>query len=102
MSDAWQNVKGLIEYPEDGILSKQLLKSDKTDVTLFCMAKGTEISEHTSTKKGFVFVIEGKGRFSLEGESINMLPGVLIYLEKNAVHSLKAEEDTAFVLLLQE
>jgi nitric oxide dioxygenase len=102
MSDAWQNVKGLIEYPEDGILSKQLLKSDKTDVTLFCMANGTEISEHTSTKKGFVFVIEGKGRFSLEGESINMLPGVLIYLEKNAVHSLKAEEDTAFVLLLQE
>ena len=47
----------LVEYPQKGILSKDVVKSDKLNVTLFCMAQGTEISEHTSTKQGFVYVI---------------------------------------------
>jgi quercetin dioxygenase-like cupin family protein len=64
------------------------------------MAKGTEISEHTSTKQGFVYVVEGKGIFNLGGENIIMSPGVFIYLKENAVHSLKAEENTSFILVL--
>ena len=94
------NVKKLIEYPEQGIISKETAKSEKLDVSLFCMAKGTEIGEHTSTKQGFVYVLEGKGIFNLEGKDIKMLPGVFIFMEKNAKHSLKAEENTAFMLVL--
>lgn len=100
MINKWKNIKDVIEYPEEGILSKHLIKKEKSDTTLFCMAKGTEISEHTSTKEGFVYVIEGKGMFKLEGESITMLPGVFIHLKKNALHSLKAEENTSFILSL--
>ena len=95
-----KNIKELIEYPEEGILSKEIIKTEKLDVTLFCMAKGTEIGEHTSTKQGIVYVTEGKGVFNLEGKDIKMLPGTFIYLEKNAVHSLRAEENTAFILIL--
>jgi|TARA_Y100000310_G_scaffold186388_1_gene186538 nitric oxide dioxygenase len=102
MNDKWKNLNNLIEYSKDGILSKELFKTDKINVTLFCMAKGTEISEHTSTKEGFIFVIEGKGVFNLEGEDITMLPEVLISMKKNAVHSLKAEENMTFVLLLND
>lgn len=96
------NINNLIEYPKAGVLSKQLLKTDKVNVTLFCMAKQTAISKHTSVKQGFVLVLEGKGVFNLEGKDIKMLPGVFIAMKENAIHSLKAEANTAFILFLSD
>ncbi len=90
----------LIEYPKSGILSKVILKSESKDVTLFCMSKGSELSEHTSTKEGFVYVLEGNGTFVLKGKKIAMKEGVLIHMEKNAKHSLKAKSNTTFLLTL--
>ena len=52
-----KNIKKLIEYPKQGILSKEILKNEKLDVSLFCMASGTEIGEHTSTKKSFIYFL---------------------------------------------
>jgi quercetin dioxygenase-like cupin family protein len=94
------NIKEKIEYPSEGILSKNILKNEEIDITLFCMAAGKEISEHTSTKSGTVYVVEGKGVFNLEGKEIVMEPGVLIYLPANAIHFLKAGEKTSFILTL--
>lgn len=95
-----KKINELIEYPRTGILSNQIVKNDKLDVTLFCMAQGTEMSEHTSTKQGYVYVIEGAGTFTLEGEKIEMKAGVFIYMTENAIHSLKATENTSFLLTL--
>ena len=95
-----KNIKQLIEYPKQGILSKEIVKNEKIDITLFCMAKGTNIGEHTSTKAGFVYVLEGKGIFNLEGKNIKMQLGEFIFMMENKVHSLKAEENTAFLLTL--
>jgi|TARA_B100002003_G_C13899291_1_gene438186 nitric oxide dioxygenase len=95
-----EQINELIEYPKKGILSKDIVKNDKLNITLFCMAKGTEISEHTSTKQGFVYVIEGDGIFNLEGDDLTMSPGVFIYMKENAVHSLKAKKNTSFILTL--
>ncbi len=97
----WKNVKDLIEYPKGGILSKNVFNKEGMDITLFSMSGGTNISDHTSTKEGIVYVIDGKGRFVLEGESIDMSPGVIIYLDKNAVHSLEADENLSFILALK-
>lgn len=95
-----KNIRQLIEYSKGGILSKELVKGGKTNITLFCMAEGTEISEHTSTKEGFVYVIEGEGIFNLEGKEIEMSSGVFISLKKNAGHFLKAKKNTSFLLFL--
>ena len=97
-----KSIKELIKYPSEGILSKEVLNSDKSDVTLFCMASGTEIGEHTSTKSGFVYVVDGKGLFNFGGEDIEMAAGVFIPMAENAVHSLKAEENTSFLLVLNK
>lgn len=95
-----KNILKMIEYAKVGVLSKEIIKDKKLNVTLFCMAKNTEISEHTSTKAGTVYVIEGNGIFNLENEKIEMKPGVLIHMKENAVHSLKAIENTSFLLSL--
>ncbi|MDO8528540.1 MAG: cupin domain-containing protein [Nanoarchaeota archaeon] len=95
-----KNIKDLIEYPKEGIFSKEIIKNDKLDMTLFCLAAGSEISEHTSTKQGVIYVLEGDGIFNLEGKDIKMLPGVVIHMKENAVHALKAEKNTSFILIL--
>ncbi len=95
-----KNILELVEYPKDGVLSKDILRSERMNVTLFCMASGTEISEYTSRRQGIVYVIEGKGAFVLEGEEIEMREGVLIRMKENAVHSLRAEKNTSFLLML--
>ena len=97
-----KNILEMIEYPKQGILSKEIFKNGEIDCTLFCMASGTEISEHTSTKQGIVYVIEGEGVFNLQGRNIEMKESILIYMEENAVHSLKAKENTSFLLILTE
>lgn len=100
MGNKPNNLIKLIEYPKEGILSKDIAKTKRSNISLFCMAKGSEISEHTSTKEGFVYVLEGKGVFALNGKNIKMLRGVSIFMRQNAVHSLKAEENTSFLLFL--
>lgn len=95
-----EKINKLIDYSKKGILSQEIVKNGKLNVTLFCLAKGTEISEHTSTMSGFVYVIEGKGNFNLKGEDILMAGGVFIYMEANSAHSLRADENTSFILAL--
>jgi nitric oxide dioxygenase len=97
-----KNLKKLIEYPSEGILSKQIFKDDSIEITLFCMAKGGELSEHTTTKEGIVEVIEGRGLFNLQGKEIEMVPGEIIFMKKDVVHSLNAIENTSFLLTLYE
>jgi len=94
------SIKDMVEYPAEGVLSKDIVKTKKNNVSLFCMAAGTEMGEHTSTRQGFIYVVEGRGIFNLEGKEIKMLPGVFIFMKENAVHSLRAEENTAFILSL--
>lgn len=95
-----KNAREAIEYPREGILSKVLLKTKKNEVTLFCIAKGSEMPEHTSIRQAFVYVLEGKGTFNLEGQDIKMEPGAFILMKENATHSLGAEENTSFLLSL--
>ena len=99
-SNKIKNAEKLIEYPKSGIISKSLGHTPQYDLTLFCMAKGAKLSEHTSTKEGFIFVIEGDGVFNLEGRPIAMSAGVFINMRKNAIHSLLAKRNTSFTLLL--
>ena len=93
------NIKKLISYSSKGITSKVISK-DGVNVTLFCMAKGTELSEHTSTKKALVHVIDGKGIFFIGKKKIPMTPGVLIQMDKKTVHALKATSNMSFLLFL--
>jgi quercetin dioxygenase-like cupin family protein len=91
-----------IEYPQSGILSKVLLKAQTSEFTLFCLAAGTEISEHTSTRHAVVQGLDGTGILTLEGQDIALEPGVLIVMPANAPHALRAEENLAFLLTLSQ
>ena len=95
-----KNLNDMMEFPREGVFSKVLAKGDTSNHTLMCLAKGTDISEHTSTREGVVTVLKGKGTFVLYGKKIKMAPGVFIFMPKDAPHSLSASEDLAILLSL--
>jgi nitric oxide dioxygenase len=96
------NFTELIEYPQDGVLSKVLLKDDNCQYTLFCLAAETDISEHTSSRNASIVVLEGRGILTLEGKDIQLEPGVFVFMTAHAPHALKAQDNLAFLLTLSE
>lgn len=95
-----KDLERMMEFPREGIFSKVLVKTNTCNHTLMCLAKGSGISEHTSTREAAVTVLKGKGTFVLSGKKIKMNPGVFIFMPKNASHSLSASENLAIVLSL--
>jgi len=95
-----KNLNDMMEFPREGVFSKVLAKGDTSNHTLMCLTKGTDISEHTSTREGVVTVLKGEGTFVLHGKKIKMAPGVFIFMPKDAPHSLSASEDLAILLSL--
>lgn len=91
-----------IEYRDAGAFSKVLLKDQACQYTLFCLAANTEISEHKSTRNATVNVIEGRGLLTLLGQDIALEPGIFVFIPANAPHSLKSEENLAFLLTLSD
>lgn len=95
-----KNLEKMMEFPKEGVFSKVLVKTDISNHTLMCLAKGSNISEHTSTREAAVTVLKGEGIFILNGKKIKMKPGVFIFMPKNAPHSLSASKDLAILLSL--
>ena len=98
----FMDLNKMMEFPREGIFSTVLAKSGSFNYTLMCLAKGSDIDTHTSTKNGCVYVLKGRGIFKLFGRDIKMQPGVFIFMPKNAPHSLKADEDLAILLCLNK
>lgn len=96
----YKDLEKMMEFPREGIFSKVLVKTEVSNHTLMCLAKGSDISEHTSTREAAVTVLKGKGIFILNGKKIKMKPGVFIFMRKNAPHSLSADENLAILLSL--
>ena len=96
----FNNLNELMQFPEEGIFSRVLDKSDIYNYTLMCLSKGTDIDTHTSAKNGAVIVLKGKGMFKLFDKNIEMKEGIFIFMPKDAPHSLKADEDLAILLCL--
>ncbi|MBW4574749.1 MAG: cupin domain-containing protein [Aphanothece sp. CMT-3BRIN-NPC111] len=91
-----------IEYPKQGVLSKVLIKDSCCQYTLFCLAAGTDISEHTSARNATVHVIEGSGLLTLAGQEIPLEPGVFVFMPAHAPHAVKAKDNLAFLLTLSD
>ena len=56
-----------VEAEAGQIVSKTLAQNDAVSITLFAFSKGEEISTHASGGDAMVLVLEGSGRFTIDG-----------------------------------
>ena len=80
------------------VVSKTLAQNDAVSITLFAFSKGEEIGTHASTGDAMVTVLEGSGKFVVDGSEYRLSAGETLVMPANKPHSVDAEE--AFHMLL--
>jgi quercetin dioxygenase-like cupin family protein len=87
-----------IDYQEDAIVSKTLVKSAAGTVTLFAFDTGQELSEHTTPFDATVQVLDGTAAITIEGNTNRVNAGQMIIMPAKKPHAVRA--DKRFKMLL--
>ncbi|MFC1568497.1 cupin domain-containing protein [Candidatus Margulisiibacteriota bacterium] len=88
----------LIEYQPDSIVSRMLLKKPNGSVTLFALAEGQTIAEHSTPHDAMVNVVEGEAEVTISGKKHSLSAGEVLVMPANDPHALKAIK--AFKMIL--
>ena len=89
-----------IKYSERGIVSKQVFKTEKGNVSLFAFDKGEGLSEHTAPFDAMVQVIDGKVKITIGKENYNLNSGNTIIMPANIPHAVYALEKFKMILTM--
>ena len=90
----------LVEYQSDSVSSRQLLKREAGNVTLFAFEEGQELSEHAAPFDALVHVIEGTVEISIAGEPHVVKTGEMIPMPARRPHALKAVKRFKMILTM--
>ncbi len=82
----------LVGYQDGQVVSKTLVQNDKLSMTLFSFEKGEEISTHASGGDAMVTVLEGTGKFTVDGEEFILTEGETLIMPKDVPHAVYGEE----------
>lgn len=86
------NLKDLVDYAQGQVVSKTLVQNDYVSMTIFSFDKGEEISTHAAGGDAMVTVLEGKGRFTVDGEIFYLEAGETLIMPKDIPHAVYGEE----------
>ena len=81
-----------LTYQEGQVVSKTLIQNDAVSVTLFAFEKDEEISTHESGGDAMVTVLEGTGRFTIEGDAFILHEGETIIMPAKKPHAVYGKE----------
>jgi len=93
-----ENLKDTITYQENSIVSRQIIRKDQGNLTLFAFSDGQELSEHTAPFDAFVWILEGMAEVMISGQRQRLEAGQSILMPANQPHAVKAVR--AFKMLL--
>lgn len=93
-----EDLAGLVEIKPGQIVSKTLAQNAAVSLTLFAFDKDEEISTHSSSGDAMVQVLEGTGRFTVDGVEHLANAGQVLVMPAGKPHAVYAQE--AFKMLL--
>ena len=85
-------LKDLVDYQEGQVVSKTLVQNELLSMTIFSFDKGEEISTHASGGDAMVTVLEGTGRFTVDGDVFILNEGETLIMPKDIPHAVYGEE----------
>ena len=94
------NLAGQVNIQEGQIVSKTLAQNKHVSITLFAFDKDEEISTHDSDGDAMVNVLEGKGKFVIDGNEYIVSAGESIIMPSRKPHSVYAIEQFKMMLVV--
>ena len=94
------NLKQSVDYSEGGIVSKQVVKNNSGNLTLFSFDKGQGLSQHTAPFDAVVQILDGEAEVILDGVPHLLREGETIIMPANVPHALNAVERFKMLLTM--
>ncbi|MHA1385566.1 MAG: cupin domain-containing protein [Candidatus Helarchaeota archaeon] len=94
------NLKELINYQEESIVSKTIIDKKEGTVTFFAFDEGQGLSEHTVPYDAMVQVVEGEVEIIISGKANILKEGEMIIMPANEPHALKALKKYKMILTM--
>lgn len=94
------NLVEAIQYQDDAIVSRTLIKSDAGNVTLFAFARGQELSEHTAPFDALVHILDGEAEIRVNQDTNVVRAGELLTMPANEPHALRAVQPFKMLLTM--
>ena len=79
-----------IEYADGGVVSKQVLKNDAGNITLFAFDEEQGLAEHTAPFDALVQVLDGEAEIRIGGEPLRLKTGDAVIMPAGVPHALQA------------
>lgn len=95
-----QELGDLIEYQDESIVSRVVLKGSHGNVTLFAFDEGQQLSEHTVSNDAMIYLIEGRAEVTISGERRELGQGDMVVLPANQPHAVAATERFKMILMM--
>lgn len=86
------DLRDLVPYQEGQVVSRTLAQNPHVSLTLFAFEKGEEISTHASGGDALVTVLEGTGRFTVDGKVHLLTQGQSLVMPAQVPHAVYGEE----------
>jgi len=80
----------LVDYQAGSVVSREILKKETGNVTLFAFDAGQGLSEHTAPFDALVYLLEGQAEITISGQPHRLQPGEMIIMPAHQPHALKA------------
>jgi len=95
-----QNISQTIQYQESSVVSKEILNNPMGTVTLFAFDKGQGLSEHSTPRRAFVTILEGRAEITVSGVKHEVKAGEMLPMPAGAPHALMAVEPFKMMLTM--
>jgi quercetin dioxygenase-like cupin family protein len=94
------SLMNLVNYQPGSIVSRQIVKKEKGNVTLFAFDEGQALSEHTAPYDALVYVLEGESEVTISGKPYVVKSGEIILMPADQPHAVKALKQFKMVLTM--
>ncbi len=94
------NFADSVDYAPGGIVSKQVIKTERGNVTLFAFDQGQGLSEHSAPFDALVQVVDGECEVIIGGKPYALKTNQSIIMPANIPHALKATASFKMVLTM--
>ncbi len=94
------NLEEMVEYSSGGVISKQVLKNQAGNITLFSFDQGQGLTEHTAPFDAVVHILDGEAQITIGGNSNLVKKGESIIIPANVTHALQAVERFKMLLTM--
>ena len=94
------NLRDLVQYSADSIVSKILIDKPAGSLTLFAFDQGQRLSEHTSPYDAVVQIVDGSAVLNIGDRAVESKAGQIVIMPANTPHSVDAKEQFKMLLIM--